>query len=53
MNHSTEIKFKENALDGLEVIDNGSGIAPENYESLGKLHLRKAGGVSDLVTHST
>ncbi|KAI9488678.1 hypothetical protein BDB00DRAFT_30829 [Zychaea mexicana] len=35
---SIEIKFKENGLEGIEVIDNGYGIAPENYEHLALKH---------------
>jgi DNA mismatch repair protein PMS2 len=31
-----EVRFKDYGLKSLEVIDNGSGIAPENYESIGK-----------------
>jgi hypothetical protein len=31
-----EVRFKDYGLKILEVIDNGSGIAPENYESIGK-----------------
>ncbi|KAG0163449.1 Mismatch repair endonuclease pms2, partial [Apophysomyces sp. BC1015] len=33
-----EIKFKENGLEGLEVIDNGSGIHPACYESIALKH---------------
>ncbi|KAI9244490.1 hypothetical protein BDA99DRAFT_296596 [Phascolomyces articulosus] len=35
---SIEIKFKENGIENLEVIDNGCGISPENYESLALKH---------------
>ncbi|KAG2223193.1 hypothetical protein INT45_011539 [Circinella minor] len=35
---SIEIKFKENGAECLEVIDNGYGIAPENYEHLALKH---------------
>jgi DNA mismatch repair protein PMS2 len=31
-----EVRFKDYGLKTLEAIDNGSGIAPENYESIGK-----------------
>jgi DNA mismatch repair protein PMS2 len=33
---ATEVRFKDYGLKTLEVIDNGSGIAPENYESIGR-----------------
>lgn len=32
-----EIIFKENGVDGLEVIDNGSGVDRLNYETIGKI----------------
>lgn len=31
----TEIRFKNNGLDLIEVQDNGSGISPDNYENIG------------------
>jgi len=31
-----EVRFKCNGLDAIEVIDNGDGISPDNYESIGK-----------------
>jgi DNA mismatch repair protein PMS2 len=31
-----EVKFKDSGIEGFEVIDDGSGIDPSNYESLGK-----------------
>jgi DNA mismatch repair protein PMS2 len=31
----TEVRFKNDGLDSIEVQDNGGGIAPENYESIG------------------
>lgn len=34
-----EVKFKDNGIEGFEVIDDGSGIDPLNYESLGKKEL--------------
>jgi DNA mismatch repair protein PMS2 len=33
-----EIIFKDNGLGGLEVVDNGAGVDPSNYEFLGKLY---------------
>jgi DNA mismatch repair protein PMS2 len=32
---SIEVRFKNYGLDSLEVVDNGDGIAPENYETIG------------------
>jgi len=31
----TEVRFKNNGLDSIDVQDNGDGISPENYETLG------------------
>ena len=33
--HVTEVRFKNSGLDSIEVQDNGDGISPENYETLG------------------
>lgn len=32
---SIEVRFRNYGLDSIEVTDNGDGVAPENYESLG------------------
>jgi DNA mismatch repair protein PMS2 len=32
---SIEVRFKNYGLESLEVVDNGDGIAPENYETIG------------------
>lgn len=34
---SIEVRFKNYGLDSIEVIDNGDGVAPENYETIGLL----------------
>jgi len=31
-----DVRFRNNGLDSIEVQDNGSGIAPEDYETIGK-----------------
>lgn len=33
-----DVRFKNNGLDLIEIQDNGHGISPNNYESLGKYH---------------
>lgn len=35
----SEVRFKNNGLDLVEVQDNGSGISPENYENVGEFSL--------------
>lgn len=35
----SEVRFKNNGLDLVEVQDNGSGISPENYENVGELRV--------------
>ncbi|KOS13340.1 mismatch repair endonuclease pms2 [Malassezia pachydermatis] len=35
---SIEVRWKEYGLDAIEVIDNGSGIAKENYDVIGRRH---------------
>ncbi|KZS95326.1 DNA mismatch repair protein MutL [Sistotremastrum niveocremeum HHB9708] len=48
---SIEVRFKEYGLKAIEVIDNGSGIAPEDYESIAlKHHTSKLSSFSDLAT---
>lgn len=32
---STEIRFKQNGLKGIEVVDNGCGIAEQDHDSIG------------------
>ena len=32
---SIEVRFRNHGLDAIEVVDNGSGVAPEDYASVG------------------
>ncbi|PVG03723.1 DNA mismatch repair protein MutL [Serendipita vermifera] len=49
-----EVRFKENGLKSVEVIDNGSGIAKEDYESVAlKHHTSKLSSFEDLTTVET
>lgn len=31
-----DIRFRNNGLDSIEVQDNGGGLSPENYDSIGE-----------------
>ena len=33
----TDVRFKSNGLDSIEVQDNGAGISNENFETVGKI----------------
>lgn len=46
---SVEVRFRQNGLEGVEVQDNGCGIAPENYENIAlKHHTSKLDSYDDL-----
>jgi DNA mismatch repair protein PMS2 len=48
---SIEVRFKQYGLTSIEVIDNGSGIAPEDYESVAlKHHTSKLKVFADLTS---
>jgi DNA mismatch repair protein PMS2 len=49
-----DIRFKNQGLDSIEVQDNGSGITPQNYESIAlKHHTSKLSNYTDLTTLQT
>ncbi|KAK0645545.1 hypothetical protein B0T16DRAFT_509308 [Cercophora newfieldiana] len=49
-----EVRFKNQGLDAIEVQDNGSGISPQNYESLALKHYTsKLSSYDDLGTLQT
>lgn len=51
---SVEVRFKNNGLESIEVQDNGSGIAPANYESVAlKHHTSKLSNYDDLSSLET
>ncbi|OGE50083.1 hypothetical protein PENARI_c018G08569 [Penicillium arizonense] len=51
---SIEVRFKNNGLDLIEVQDNGSGIAPENYENVALKHYTsKLSTYDDLASLNT
>lgn len=51
---STDVRFKNQGLDLIEVQDNGTGISPENHESLALKHYTsKLSTYSDLSTLET
>ncbi|GAB7354624.1 hypothetical protein MBLNU459_g5060t1 [Dothideomycetes sp. NU459] len=51
---SIEVRFRNHGLDAIEVVDNGTGIAPEDYESVAlKHHTSKLGTYDDLTTLNT
>lgn len=50
----TEVRFKNQGLDSIEVQDNGSGISPDSYESVALKHYTsKLSTYSDLATLET
>lgn len=49
---SIEVRFRNHGLDAIEVVDNGSGIAPDDYESVGGLIGQVASTRLILLQHS-
>ncbi|KAF2658154.1 DNA mismatch repair protein MutL [Lophiostoma macrostomum CBS 122681] len=51
---SVEVRFKNNGLDSIEVQDNGSGISPEDFETIAlKHHTSKLATYDDLTSLTT
>jgi DNA mismatch repair protein PMS2 len=51
---SLEVRFKNNGLDSIEIVDNGAGIAPEDFESLALKHYTsKLARYDDLTSLTT
>jgi DNA mismatch repair protein PMS2 len=48
-----EVRFKEQGLVTIEVVDNGSGIAPADYDSVGLSLLRSLSALSDSRVYTT
>nr|GAT47950.1 predicted protein [Mycena chlorophos] len=52
--HTTEVRFKNHGLTSIEVVDNGSGIAEEDWDALAmKHHTSKLSTFADLDTVQT
>lgn len=47
---SIEVRFRNHGLDAIEVIDNGTGIAPEDFESVGMSQRSTSCGCQFLTT---
>ncbi|KZT05115.1 DNA mismatch repair protein MutL [Laetiporus sulphureus 93-53] len=51
---SIEVRFKDHGLDFIEVTDNGSGIAPQDYDAIAlKHHTSKLSSFDDLTVLTT
>ncbi|GBE87291.1 DNA mismatch repair protein [Sparassis crispa] len=51
---NVEVRFKDHGLSTFEVVDNGSGIAPQDYDAIAlKHHTSKLSAFSDLTSLST
>jgi len=51
---SLEVRFRDHGVASFEVIDNGSGIAPKDYDAIAlKHHTSKLSSFSDLASVST
>ncbi|KAH7128525.1 DNA mismatch repair protein-like protein pms1 [Dendryphion nanum] len=50
---SIEVRFKNNGLDAIEVQDNGSGIAPADYDTIGLKHYTSKLSTYDDLTSLT
>lgn len=54
MSDSAELRFKEHGLESFEVIDNGKGIQPSDYNSIAlKHHTSKLSSFDDLTSVET
>lgn len=49
---SIEVRFRNHGLDAIEVIDNGTGIAPEDFESVGTSYRSESSVLCQYLTRS-
>lgn len=47
---SIEVRFRNHGLDAIEVVDNGSGIDPDDYASVGQWIGRELPYTNDILT---
>ncbi len=47
---TVDVRFKNNGLDSIEVQDNGGGVSPENYQTIGTVILQRNQWLETVLT---